>query len=363
MKFIKNMMLAFKYGSIFSINRIIIILELIIVLVLGNIAFNHLLIDNANRTELRALVANNIVIYDMEDEEQVEYCTKNGNPIDYNYPYLYFYKESPDRPLRDGFNTRVYSREYLNIVKLPLKIGKWFDDIDIGEYDFIVVIPYKFRKDLKVGKTYKLYTTLEDENAKYTVYVAGLLKPYIHSDEIICLDAKGIIPHEKRYEYNNMKYARLDYFDTNELAQLGIVRFDEEYKRVLEINKSDRGFLVILISTLYTIFLCGFTGDRILNIDTYTKTFATMFLCGATRRKALTMLFLQNIPVVLTSGLISYFLIKYLYRVEFKYMFFNTTAFFGFIAITLAIHVLLSFLVLSIISKQSPVGIISGRDI
>ena len=60
-----------------------------------------------------------------------------------------------------------------------------------------------------------------------------------------------------------MKYARLDYFDTNELAQLGIVRFDEEYKRVLEINKSDRGFLVILISTLYTYSLWISGGQNI----------------------------------------------------------------------------------------------------
>ena len=354
---IKRIYLSIRYGSIFTINRVIILFELIIVLVLGNIFVSIIVQDNSRKTEMRVLVENNIVMYEIDKDAQKEYCSNNGRSLGY-FTSVHFYK----REYGDIYRTHLHTEEYLNTVKLPLKKGRWFDEISMRElikYDFVIIIPYEYRKDFKVGKVYNLYADADKESL-YKVYVLGLLEPYIHSNHILGYDTKSLFLNENNI-YSNLRYCQLDYFDVNELSELRIIRFDSDYQDMIESTRSDRGFIIVLIITLYTIFFCGFIGDRILNIDTYIKSYANMFLCGATKTKAMVTQFLQTLPNIILSILISFFIIKYIYIVQFKDLFFNVFAFAGLIILTLILNFMISLFILSIISKKSPVSIINGR--
>lgn len=130
--------------------------------------------DNASKLEMKEYVANNIVIYDTEKENQSEYCIKNGTLLGYNINFNF----SKDKT-GVSYNSNLYTKDYFNVINFPLQKGKWFSELKINEinnYDFIAVVPYQYRKDFKVGKVYHLYLKTSDSPSMYKVYISGILK-------------------------------------------------------------------------------------------------------------------------------------------------------------------------------------------
>lgn len=350
-KAINAIKLLVVYGSPFSVRNFIILAEFVIALVLSNLIFSFVTIDKNTSVQYKFMVDNNIVICDLGDETQVSYCEQNGESIGKIKNYISFIKNTLSAT---SFSGDIYENTVLQNIQLPLYKGEWFDNYE--KCDFVAVVGYEYKNEFDVGKTY----TLLCEDTSYDVYISGILEPHIDLlGNFICLDANNKV---EALDESFVEYYKMNNIDTNKLDELEIIYFNEMYKETSANATSDNVWNYILIISILVVFFAGYMGDQLLNVDYQERLFATMFLCGISKKKAFVIQFIQGFFVLLLSVIVGRLILMFLYSVQFVSQYFVSNIFLYITISALLVQMVISALFVYRISKKSIVQILKGSD-
>lgn len=350
-KAINTLKLLVVYGSPFSVRNFIILAEFVIALVLSNLIFSSVTIDKNTSIQYKIMVDNNIVICDLGDEAQVSYCEQNGESIGKIKNYISFGKNTLSAT---SFSGDIYENTVLQNIQLPLYKGEWFENYE--KCDFVAVVGYEYKNEFEVGKTY----TLLCEDTSYDVYICGILEP--HTDllgNFICLDTNNKV---EALDESFVEYYKMKNIDTNKLDELEIIYFNEMYKETSANATSDNVWNYILIISIIVVFFAGYIGDQLLNVDYQERLFATMFLCGISKKKAFVIQFIQGFFVLLASVIIGRLILMFLYSVQFVSQYFVSNIFLYITISALLVQMVISALFVNRMSKKSIVQILKGSD-
>ncbi|MBR3917564.1 MAG: hypothetical protein IKJ59_02365 [Clostridia bacterium] len=339
------------YGSPFSVRNFIILAEFVIALVLSNLIYSFVTIDKNVSIQYKYMVDNNIVICSSVDEVQISYCKQNGESIGTVKNYTSFEKNTLSAT---AFKSTIYEESLVKNIQLPLFKGEWF--ANYKNCDFVAVVAYQYKNEFDVGKTYNLLC----EDNMYNVYISGILEP--HTDllgDFICIDINSKI---EALDESFIEYYKMKNIDTNKLEELGIIYFNEMYKETSYNATSDNVWNYILIISILVVFFAGYIGERLLNTDYQERLFATMFLCGISKKKAFVIQFFQGFFVLLVSVIIGRLILMFLYSVQFTTQFFVLDIFLYIAISALLVQMAISALFVYRISKKSIVQIIKGSD-
>ena len=106
----------------------------------------------------------------------------------------------------------------------------------------------------------------------------------------------------------------------------------------------------------------GYIGEQLLNVDYQEKLFATMFLCGISKKKAFVIQFFQGFFVLLASVIIGRLILMFLYSVQFVSQYFVANIFLYITISALLVQMVISALFVNRMSKKSIVQILKGSD-
>ena len=350
-KAINAIKLLVVYGSPFSVRNFIILSEFVIALVLSNLIFSFVTIDKNTSIQYKFMVDNNIVICDLGDETQVSYCEQSGESIGKIKNYISFSKNTLSAT---SFSGDIYENTVLQNIQLPLYKGEWFDNYE--KCDFVAVVGYEYKNEFDVGKTY----TLLCEDISYDVYISGILEPHIDLlGNFICLDTNNKV---EALDESFVEYYKMNNIDTNKLDELEIIYFNEMYKETSANATSDNVWNYILIISILVVFFAGYIGDQLLNVDYQERLFATMFLCGISKKKAFVIQFIQGFFVLLLSVIVGRLILMFLYSVQFVSQYFVSNIFLYITISALLVQMVISALFVYRISKKSIVQILKGSD-
>ena len=350
-KAINTLKLLVVYGSPFSVRNFIILAEFVIALVLSNLIFSFVTIDKNTSIQYKFMVDNNIVLCDLGDEAQVSYCEQNGESIGKIKNYISFSKNTLSAT---SFSGDIYENTVLQNIQLPLYKGEWFEKHE--KCDFVAVVGYEYKNEFEVGKTY----TLLCEDTSYDVYISGILEP--HTDllgNFICFDTNNKV---EALDESFVEYYKMNNIDTNKLDELEIIYFNELYKETSANATSDNVWNYILIISILVVFFAGYIGDQLLNVDYQERLFATMFLCGISKKKAFVIQFIQGFFVLLLSVIVGRLILMFLYSVQFVSQYFVSNIFLYITISALLVQMVISALFVNRMSKKSIVQILKGSD-
>ena len=114
--------------------------------------------------------------------------------------------------------------------------------------------------------------------------------------------------------------------------------------------------------TLSIVFFAGYIGEQLLNVDYQEKLFATMFLCGISKKKAFVIQFIQSFLVLLLSVIVGRLILGFLYSVQFVSQYFVANIFLYITISALLVQMVISALFVNRMSKKSIVQILKGSD-
>lgn len=350
-KAINTLKLLVVYGSPFSVRNFIVLAEFVIALVLSNLIFSFVTIDKNASIQYKFMVDNNIVICNSGDEAQVLYCEQNGESIGKIKNYVFFEQDTISANI---YNSIVYENTVLKNIHLSLYKGEWFENYE--KCDFVAVVGYEYKNEFEVGKTYNLLC----EDTSYDVYISGILEPHtVLLGNFICLDTNNKF---EALDESFVEYYKMNNIDTNKLNELDIIYFNDLYKETSANATSDNVWNYIFIVSILVVFFAGYIGEQLLNVDYQEKLFATMFLCGISKKKAFVIQFIQSFLVLLLSVIVGRLILGFLYSVQFVSQYFVANIFLYITISALLVQMVISALFVNRMSKKSIVQILKGSD-
>lgn len=349
-KIINNIKLLVVYGSPFNVRNFIVIAEFVIALVLSNLIYSFVTIDKNCAMQYKYMADNNIVMCDSLNEEQLQYCEQNGQSIGGVKDFVFFEKNDM---LGTTFNAVIYDENVISDIKLPIYKGVWFENKT--ECDFVAVVAYEYKNEFDVGKTYNLFY----EDKTYNVYISAILKPHINLlGDFICKDINNVIEKENSF----VQYYKLKNIDISKQNELEIVNFDEMYKESFARATDDNVWNYILLISILVVFFAGYIGERLLNTDYQERLFATLFLCGVSKKKAFTIQFFQGFFVLVIASVVGRAILSFLYSVQFISQFFVPSIFAQITISALLIQTIISTAFVCRMSRKSIVQILKGSE-
>ena len=191
----------------------------------------------------------------------------------------------------DGLNIRVFSREFLDTVRLDLARGDWFAS---SKPDAVsVVLPYSASAHYKIGQTVSMYFP---KAGRVNVFICGMLKNDVTPansspvgiDDInktaVAFDPSNLLKNDTPPEYlyfllnddQSALAASPDAAKQAGLSVLGSYCLEQSAGRSRSIAVPS-----MFCAILAVMFICAFIGERFLSLAERKQLFAIHYLCGA----------------------------------------------------------------------------------
>lgn len=310
----------------FSVQKSLLFLEILFALIIAHICIGQ--IDNYIQLNKYYGHMKDMSIARVEesDTDIVAFCQQNGTelgPLD-----CFSVINSSD------CEAYIYSEAMFDTTGLKDHMQYFSEDILNSESDVIAVVPFAMSNQYKVGSDYditirildkrtdlstlqqepavdldlhlKVYAVL-DSNYVFTPFAKFEKKP----NAVILIDKNGYIEKNKiTYGYYNNKvrdnyYLLNDTVTNEEVENIDVTIINDSIYSDIESLKKDVFKSLLITIIIFVLFVTGFLGQHLLNLDTLRINYAIYFFCGATRRKASALQFCSDMQQIAIPCLLS----------------------------------------------------------
>ena len=299
-----------------NFQHVLLSVELLIILVLLYICGSQLLSISEDTQYFTLFGESKIASCFIDNGEAKRFCEENGSFLgtieglrfDNNRFYLYtgdlfeaFYEK---RPAGEG--------EYEIAALVTKELSQTYAVGNI--YDITFVVREAFRN----------LETLQMEPAIYAeakVYIGGVLDDVLYdgyyftkdSNQMVGIAVNWDLADYKKDNWSSLYYYRLNDEETcREASDYGVDTLPETILRYKAMRQQQMFPMVLLAGVLLVLFLTGFLGQHILNLESSRRQFAVYRMCGADAGKALTIQLTQDISGLVLPGGLSLVLMKLL---------------------------------------------------
>lgn len=315
----------------FSLQKIILFLEILFALIIAHIcigqADNYLQL-NKYYSHIKDMPI--VHILDSHDTDTVVFCQENGTDLG---TLECFHVLDPY-----DCEAYIYSEAMFEATGLKEHVKEGSEDIYNSDADLIAVVPKTVSKWYKVGSAYDITlrllekrTDLSTLEQKPAVDLALHVKVYAVLDNdyiftlrssfekqpntMIIIDKTGSVEKNKiAWGYYDNK-VRDSYYLLNDTADSEEIRdhagINSIFYSQLELSKKNIFKPLLITVIIFVLFLTGFLGQHLLNLDTLRKKYAICFFCGATPKKAMALQFCTDLLQIVIPCFLSVVFMAY----------------------------------------------------
>jgi hypothetical protein len=360
----------------FSLQKTILFLEILFALMIAHICIgqtdNYLQL-NKYYSHIKDMPI--VRILDSYDTDTVVFCQENGTDLG---TLECFHVLAPY-----DCEAYIYSEAMFEATGLKEHVQESSEDIFNSDADLIAVVPRAMSTRYKVGSDHDITlrllekrTDLSTLEQKPAVDLALHVKVYAVLDNdyiftlrssfekqpntIVLIDRAGSVEKNKiacGYYDNKAKdsyYLLNDTADSEEIRDLAGI--NNIFYSQLELSREDIFKPLLITVIIFVLFLTGFLGQHLLNLDTLRKNYAICFFCGATPKKAMALQFCTDllqiaIPCLLSVAFMAYSQLFRKFNIRWDYSLL-------FCGLILFIFCSISLLEIQRIHRENPIDII-----